>query len=120
LVALGAILLVACGGQTTGKPASAQREAPEETEEPGAPPADDEESAAAPPTADACADGSCFECGAGFCLAGFFCDEGAEGGAACSWLPSCPARASCDCIERVLGPGCKCQKSGGGVSVSCS
>jgi len=67
-----------------------------------------------------CSDGSCFECGSGLCPAGFYCDEDAVGGAACSWLPSCPQEPSCACVTRALGAGCRCEERAGGLHVSCS
>src|SRR5262245_54273803 len=89
--ALVAILLAACAGS------SAVERAPERgsatTAEADDPPSAGEAGEAGEPEpsrADVCADGTCFRCGAGFCMTGFFCDEGAAGGAACSWLPSCP------------------------------
>jgi hypothetical protein len=67
-----------------------------------------------------CDDGTCFECGAGICPSGFYCDQNAEGGAACSWLPECPSKASCGCVKKTLGSGCSCEERAGGTHVDCS
>lgn len=66
-----------------------------------------------------CENGTCFACGAGFCLSGWYCDEGAPGGAACSWIPDCATKATCGCIGKVLGSGCSCKEDNGGPHVSC-
>jgi|SoiMethySBSTD1v2_1073268.scaffolds.fasta_scaffold07173_5 hypothetical protein len=114
-----AVSVSGCGGSPAAEPRAHRadsREAPE-TEAPS----EAVETAAEPASGGSvsCSDGSCFECGKGFCMTGFYCDEAAEGGAACSWLPSCAKKASCDCVERALGAGCRCKESGGAVSVSC-
>lgn len=75
---------------------------------------------AAGPAGPDCSDGTCIVCGSGICPAGFFCDESASGGAACSWLPDCAAAPSCGCVKNVLGSACACEERGGGVFVSCS
>jgi hypothetical protein len=67
-----------------------------------------------------CDDGSCSLCGSGICPSGWYCDENASGGAACSWLTECADKPSCGCITRVLGASCKCREEGGGLKVSCS
>ena len=109
---------LACGGESSAKHAPAERR---EQAEPEAASEEASDEAAPAPAArrNLCEDGTCFRCGEGICPTGFYCDEGAQGGAACSWLPSCAARASCACIERALGSGCSCQESGGGPKVSC-
>jgi hypothetical protein len=53
------------------------------------------------------------------CPTGFYCDQDAAGGAACSWLPECAKDPSCACVERALGASCSCSSSAGGPSVSC-
>ncbi len=119
LVVLG---VSACGGQPSAEPRAQRsfaREAEESTEPSEAAEATEPAAQAESGGAASCSDGSCFECGKGFCMTGFYCDEAAEGGAACSWLPSCAKKASCDCVERALGAGCRCKESGGAVSVSC-
>jgi hypothetical protein len=118
-LASGAILLAACGGHTAAKRPVERGEAIEAAEASDTPTASEDDRTEARPAAEMCADDTCFRCGKGFCMAGFFCDEDAAGGAACSWLPGCPARASCDCVERVLGSACRCEEAGGQVSVSC-
>ncbi|MCA9593512.1 MAG: hypothetical protein KC776_09390 [Myxococcales bacterium] len=67
------------------------------------------------PTLPSCDDGTCFQCGEGLCPKGFYCDEKATGGAACSWLPECAADASCGCVTKVLGSDCSCTEKSGGV-----
>lgn len=77
-----------------------------------------DEPSAAEAAREPCADGSCFACGSGFCPPGFYCDEGAQGGAACAWLPECAPKMTCDCIERVVS-GCSCSERGGAPHLSC-
>jgi hypothetical protein len=107
-------LVAGCGGaqeevrapheDRTHEPAAREAEsAPEPT------PAEE----AAPP---ACADEGCFPCGAGFCPVGFYCDEGASGGPACSWVQDCARKAGCDCVGRALR-GSRCESEGGGAHV---
>ncbi len=67
-----------------------------------------------------CDDGTCSPCGSGICPSGWYCDENASGGAACSWLTECADKPTCGCITRVLGSSCKCREEGGGLKVSCS
>lgn len=80
----------------------------------GAPAAD------AGPRGPNCDDGSCSLCGSGICPSGWYCDENASGGAACSWLTECADKPTCGCITRVLGSSCKCREESGGLKVSCS
>jgi hypothetical protein len=54
-----------------------------------------------------CDDGTCSKCGSGICLAGWYCDEKAGGGGACSWLAECADKPTCACVTRVLGASCK-------------
>jgi hypothetical protein len=119
LVALS--VFSACGGGTTaGKPAEhADASGEESSEESGDGPAaaEDEEAASEPPAA-ACSDGTCTPCGEGFCPNGWYCDETAKGGAACSWLPECAKKPGCACVERALS-GCSCEERDGGQHVSC-
>jgi hypothetical protein len=119
LVALS--VFSACGGGTTaGKPAEhAEASGEESSEESGDGPAaaEDEEAASEPPAA-ACSDGTCSPCGEGFCPNGWYCDETAKGGAACSWLPECAKKPGCACVERALS-GCSCEERDGGQHVSC-
>jgi hypothetical protein len=67
-----------------------------------------------------CDDGTCSLCGSGICPSGWYCDENASGGAACSWLTECADKPTCGCITKVLGSSCKCREEGGGLKVSCS
>ena len=57
-----------------------------------------------------CDDGTCSTCGSGICPAGWYCDEKASGGGACSWLTECADKPTCACVTRVLGAACKCRK----------
>lgn len=66
-----------------------------------------------------CDDGTCSKCGSGICPSGWYCDENASGGAACSWLAECAAHPSCGCVTRVLGASCKCREEAGGLKVAC-
>jgi hypothetical protein len=66
-----------------------------------------------------CDDGTCSKCGSGICPAGWYCDEKASGGAACSWLAECPEKPTCACVTRVLGASCKCREESGGLKVAC-
>jgi hypothetical protein len=100
---VGPLGLVGCGG--------APQPVPSEPQPPEAAP----ESAVSEPTAD-CSDGTCFQCGAGLCPSGFYCDEGARGGAACSWLPGC---AGCACLRDKLSPQCPCEERSGNAFVRC-
>jgi len=90
-----------------------EREANEE-EESNASAASPEKSQAA-----TCDDGTCSKCGSGICLAGWYCDEKASGGGACSWLSECAEKPSCGCVTRVLGASCKCREEDGGLKVAC-
>ncbi len=65
-----------------------------------------------------CTDGTCSVCGDGICPTGWYCDESAPGGAACSWLKECAEHPSCACVSKVLGADCKCRDDGG-LKVSC-
>lgn len=66
-----------------------------------------------------CDDGTCSKCGSGICPAGWYCDEKASGGGACSWLTECADKPSCACVTRVLGASCACREEGGGLKVAC-
>jgi hypothetical protein len=66
-----------------------------------------------------CDDGTCSKCGSGICPTGWYCDERATGGGACSWLAECAEKPSCGCVTRVLGSGCKCREESGGLKVAC-
>ena len=113
-----------CGGSTQGTEAKAPGDQSETSDsEPSTGSAEDaeQESAdSAQPKGLGCDDGSCSPCGAGMCLAGWYCDEGATGGPACSWLKECTEKPSCSCITRVLGSSCQCREESGGLRVSCS
>lgn len=66
-----------------------------------------------------CEDGTCSKCGSGICPAGWYCDEKASGGGACSWLTECAEKPTCGCVTRVLGSSCKCREEDGGLKVAC-
>lgn len=66
-----------------------------------------------------CDDGTCSKCGSGICPAGWYCDEKASGGGACSWLAECAEKPTCGCVTRVFGASCKCREEGGGLKVAC-
>lgn len=71
------------------------------------------------PKGPSCKDGTCSLCGGGICPSGWYCDEKAAGGAACSWLTECADRPTCGCVTRVLGSSCKCRDENGAVKVAC-
>jgi hypothetical protein len=114
-------LLTACGGGTAaGKPA-------ENAEPSGADSAEDDRAttdatsegeATTEAPVPACSDGTCTPCGDGLCPNGWYCDETAKGGAACSWLPECAKKPGCACVERALS-GCSCEERDGGPHVTC-
>jgi hypothetical protein len=92
------LLLPQCGGgATTGaEPKSAADDAhnsSDASEAAGSSSGDSADASAsdAPATAEKskgpnCDDGTCSKCGSGICPAGWYCDEKASGGGACSWL----------------------------------
>jgi hypothetical protein len=115
--------VAACGGSATPEPRSADHSEPAESSsskdgdhDSGA---DEPSDAAESAPADPCADGTCFSCGKSLCLSGWYCDESAKGGAACSWQPECAKSPSCRCLTKVLGEGCSCKDEAGAPHVSC-
>jgi hypothetical protein len=126
LPALLALLLIQCGGTSAtpeAKSADSSHEgsasdADESSE--GAESANESNSADSEPQAATCDDGTCSKCGSGICPSGWYCDENASGGPACSWLKECADKPSCGCVTRVLGSSCKCREESGGLKVSCS
>ncbi|MFZ5897557.1 MAG: hypothetical protein ACOY0T_41290 [Myxococcota bacterium] len=78
-----------------------------------------EQEAEPEPARSSCDDGGCFACGSGSCPSGWYCDESVSGGAACSWLPGCGAKASCACVSKNLGSDCSCSEESGGPHVTC-
>lgn len=113
-LALGC-LVSSCGGATP------KAHAPEEHADNTS---DDSTSASSDSTPEApqppsCDDGTCFPCGDGICPQGFYCDRKAAGGPACSWLPACAKKASCDCVTKTLGSSCSCNAENGGIYVDC-
>jgi hypothetical protein len=111
----------ACGGgaaAANAPPTTAHHQAKAEaTEEPADEDAPGEEESAPPRSA--CDDGTCSACGSGMCPTGWYCDESASGGPACSWLPQCAQKSSCGCVSAALGSACKCTEQGGGLHVTC-
>jgi hypothetical protein len=120
-----AAFCIRCGSSATpeakapdGENESAGEDEPEadnDEEEEGSADSPAEEPAA---SADPCADGSCFACGSGFCPPGFYCDESAQGGPGCAWLPACAPKMTCSCIEGEVS-GCSCIESGGAPHLTC-
>ena len=121
------LLLSHCGGSpATGEAKSASDAASDgdSASESSGEGSDDEDGSASgvaesKPKGPSCDDGTCSLCGSGICPAGWYCDENASGGAACSWLTECADKPSCSCVTRVLGSSCKCREEGGGLKVSC-
>lgn len=66
-----------------------------------------------------CSDGTCFACGQGLCLPGFFCDE-SSAQPNCQWMAKCGRSAHCACVSELLGSSCKCSERSGGIYVKCS
>src|SRR6187431_2831467 len=119
LASLGLCLIcVACSPAPATDPSQTEGAA-EPAPERGA-----EVEAAAPaepePARPSCDDGTCFECGDGWCPKGAYCDGSAPGGAACAWIQECPGDPSCSCLLKVLGSSCKCDSAAAGPQVSCS
>ena len=121
------LLLAACGGGTSSgaEPRSAQDQAEtadgvSESRQPsGEEQASAEEAKPEKASGPSCDDGTCSLCGGGICPAGWYCDEKATGGGACSWLTECTDKPTCACVTRVLGAACKCREEGGGLKVAC-
>jgi hypothetical protein len=130
LVSVLLLLLPQCGGpgagagepksaddaddaSASGLPENAEGGDDDEEADPARAAADEE------PRGGSCDDGTCSPCGSGICPSGWYCDESASGGAACSWLTECADKPSCGCITRVLGASCKCREEAGGLKVSC-
>jgi hypothetical protein len=80
--------------------------------------ATEKSSEAVQPSGPDCSDGTCFACGEGVCPSGAYCDQDAEGGAACAWLAECSQTPSCGCIKKILGSACRCGEESG-PTVSC-
>ena len=120
---LGSLLVIgACGGgsQTPTQSADDAHTTPEADSSSGATQTSDRASDEAAPTGPDCSDQTCFPCGEGLCPVGFYCDEQAARGPACSWLPECAEVASCACVQGVLGSGCSCDDASGGPRVTCN
>jgi hypothetical protein len=136
LCCLALVLLPQCGGGTATsegpksagddrKSSADSSDAASESGERGKHDSDEEE----PSSGDAatsqksqgpsCDDGTCSKCGNGICPTGWYCDEKASGGGACSWLTECAEKPTCGCVTRVLGASCKCREESGGLKVAC-
>lgn len=120
------LLVAACGsGGSSGtepKSAADSNDSAQNDSAPSSRDADDASDAtetSAKPRGPSCDDGTCSLCGSGICPAGWYCDEKASGGGACSWLAECAEKATCGCVTRVLGSACKCREEGGGLKVAC-
>lgn len=124
------LLLPQCGGgaATGAEPKSAADDESSSSESKGSSSEGDgeveEQSNEGPATAEraegpSCDDGTCSKCGSGICPAGWYCDEKASGGGACSWLTECADKPTCACVTRVLGAACKCKEENGGLKVAC-
>jgi hypothetical protein len=111
----------ACGGSTQ-TPAQGADDSDEDSEVGAceAPATTDDAAGGDPgPTGPDCSDQTCFPCGESMCPVGFYCDEKANGGPACGWLPECAETASCSCVTGVLGSSCSCDDANGGPHVAC-
>lgn len=108
----------ACGGSTPGKAKSSDDG--KNFEEDGPVGGSENSSFASPAPAEPCEDGSCVHCGEGMCPNGFYCDESAEGGAACSWLPECASTPTCQCVTQAIGKKCSCTERSDVAFLSCS
>ena len=121
-------LLPQCGGAaSTGsdaKSGQADADHPQRSSDRASKDTDEEQSSASAPGPEkskgpSCDDGTCSLCGSGICPAGWYCDEKASGGGACSWLTECAEKPTCGCVTRVLGASCKCREENGGLKVAC-
>jgi hypothetical protein len=115
-----ALCLVACGGSTppaenaapaTAAPARSDARAKVK-------PSDDDASAPPAPKRAACDDGSCSPCGDAICPNGWYCDESAQGGPACGWLPECAKISGCACVKKAFA-GCGCEEKNGAAHLAC-
>jgi len=66
-----------------------------------------------------CVDGTCFDCGDGFCMLGWYCDQNMPGGPGCSFVPECGSESNCSCVESALDSACTCEERNGGAYVRC-
>lgn len=105
---------VACGG---GTPQPSEPTPSATTESTDASEVEEEEEEPAPARL-SCDDGTCFDCGAGICPSGAYCDD--TSGGACAWLPECTGKVTCACLTKVLGASCTCSDENGGPHVRCS
>jgi hypothetical protein len=119
------LVLPQCGGAGSAEPKTVadddSRESPGSAEASASESQPEEEATAAVESSrgPSCDDGTCSVCGSGICPVGWYCDESAPGGAACSWLKECAEKATCSCVTRVLGAACKCRDESG-IKVSCN
>jgi hypothetical protein len=115
----GCALLLGCGSSHAQQPAEqAAPSSAEAVDDTAGADAQAEPVAAPSATRADCSDGTCFPCGDGECPVGAYCDRDGPVGPACAWLSECPGKASCGCIQRVLGASCQCE-SADGPSVTC-
>jgi hypothetical protein len=118
LEALVVLFAVSCGGAAANESAPRAANEASSSEREDATDSEPESEAPAPKPA-VCEDGTCSPCGSGLCPTGWYCDETAPGGAACSWLPACTKKSSCACLTAKLGSSCSCREQSGGLHVSC-
>jgi len=113
--------LVACGGGTPAAETATGRAhatAVHPAAQASVDSSDDAPSTPAPPKAATCDDGTCSPCGDAICPSGWYCDESAQGGPACGWLPECAKTAGCACIKKAFA-GCVCEEKNGAAHLSC-
>jgi hypothetical protein len=104
-------LLLSCGG-TKLPPGQARSTGSSERDTAS------DESSAEQPSIPECTNGSCFVCGAGICLPGFFCDE-SSAQPSCQWLAKCGPTNSCSCLREAFGGKCACAERHHGVFLKC-
>jgi len=120
-------ICLGCGSQTASSAGDSSSTAHDEeaSDQSASSEQDDSESAstgsssARPIARASCAGGVCTECGEGACPPGMFCVSASKGSPGCSWFPQCGRNDDCGCISKHIGNGCRCEKRGNAVQVSC-
>src|SRR5690242_14672431 len=115
-----AYCLVACGaGTPPAESANASANPRSAHAAPRAAPETSDDTASAPPAPKraSCDDGTCSPCGGAICPNGWYCDESAQGGPACGWLPECAKTAGCACVKKAFA-GCACEEKNGAAHLS--
>ncbi len=105
------IAAIGCGGSN-----SVQAKRPRPTQAKAEAEPDNEKTEAPDPK---CTDGTCFVCGTGICIAGFYCDE-SSAQPNCQWLSKCGRTTTCACLTEIFGSNCTCAERSGGIYVKCS